>query len=1021
MKLKNKFHTIGMVFSQTFSGLVYFRSSLLALCGILLLVVNVSAAPLESSREVDVSQLDGAPLFLTEYFSILEDPGHTLTLTDMSQSDIAEQFKNASPTAEALSLGYTRSAYWLRLTLNNNSDHSSVRMLEIANANLSNIQFYRPIASGEYLATITGSALPFAAREYKNRYFVFPVTLLAYSSQTYYLRVKSAGAMLIPARLWVPQDFYAHERSDYVAQSLYFGIAIAMILFNLLLFIALRHRYYLLYVSFVTCMALAIAAQNGLGHEFLWSDAMIWSDSSRFVGYSLSLATILLFMRFMLSTKLYIRRFDRLIKLFVGVLLLLPIGFVVSLETFVKPAVLIFVVTLILILGTGLYCSLKRQRSALYFTAAFALLCLGGIAIPLTGMGLLPANIFTLNGLQFGSTIEMLLLALALADRFNKIRKENESSQKAVLRIHQNLVENLRTSERALEERVEEGSEALRESEARYRTLVERSPEPIAVHRAGIVLYVNPAAVKRIGAKSAQELIGRPVLERIHPEFHQQVLARARKFEEMGVSTSDYEEKFIKMDGAIIDVEVQSTEIMFDGEPAVQVALRDITGRKAASDEIINFAFYDSLTGLPNRRLLLDRLGHALATSAHTGREGALLFIDLDNFKTLNDTLGHDIGDLLLRQVAQRLKSCVSEVDTVARMGGDEFVVMLENLSEHEIGAAAYTEAVAEKILGTLNQSYQLDTHKYKCTPSIGASLFNGHERGMDELLKQADIAMYQAKKAGRNTIRFFDPHMQDVINARVLMEGALHNALENQQFQLHYQVQVDSSYRPFGAEVLIRWMHPERGLISSEQFIPLAEETGLILPIGHWVLETVCAQLKIWQQDARTSDLILAVNVSAKQFLKHGFVNQVKDAIRRYAINPMRLKFELTESLLMENVEDIIEYMNVLNKIGIQFSLDDFGTGYSSLQYIKQLPFDQLKIDQSFVRDIAFDNSDRAIVRTIIAMAESLNMSVIAEGVETEEQRQILISKGCTHYQGYLFGKPVPIEQFEAMLKGTD
>jgi EAL domain-containing protein (putative c-di-GMP-specific phosphodiesterase class I) len=364
------------------------------------------------------------------------------------------------------------------------------------------------------------------------------------------------------------------------------------------------------------------------------------------------------------------------------------------------------------------------------------------------------------------------------------------------------------------------------------------------------------------------------------------------------------------------------------------------------------------------------------------------------------------------------LKTCVSEGDTVARMGGDEFVVMLEDLSAHGLGAASYTETVAEKILATLNQPYLLDTHKYKSTPSIGASLFKGHELELDELLKQADIAMYQAKKAGRNTIRFFDPEMQDVINARVLMEGELHSALENQQFQLYYQLQVDSAHRPFGAEVLIRWLHPERGLISSEQFIPLAEDTGLILPIGQWVLETACAQLKIWQQDALTSELVLAVNVSTKQFRKFGFVTQVQDAVQRHAINPMRLKLELTESLLMESTEEIIASMNTLKKIGIQFSLDDFGTGYSSLQYLKQLPFDQLKIDQSFVRDITFDSNDRAIVRTIIAMAESLNMGVIAEGVETEEQRQLLVNKGCTHYQGYLFGKPVPLEQFEAMLQ---
>ncbi len=447
-------------------------------------------------------------------------------------------------------------------------------------------------------------------------------------------------------------------------------------------------------------------------------------------------------------------------------------------------------------------------------------------------------------------------------------------------------------------------------------------------------------------------------------------------------------------------------------------SLTDITVSKAAADEIRNLAFYDTLTGLPNRRLLLDRLRHALTSSARSGNAGALLFIDLDNFKTLNDTLGHDIGDLLLQEAALRLTDCVREGDTVARLGGDEFVVMLKDLSAQPLEAAAQTEAVGEKILATLNQPYQLATHEYHSTSSIGATLFSDAQLEMDELMKQADIAMYQAKKAGRNTLRFFDPQMQDTINARADLEGELRKALENRQFNLYYQIQVDSAGRPMGAETLIRWIHPERGMVSPAQFIPLAEETGLILPIGLWVLGTACAQIKAWQQNELTRELVLAVNVSARQFRQADFVAQVQATVQHHAINPGRLKLELTEGMLLENIGEIIVTMNALKEIGVQFSLDDFGTGYSSLQYLKLLPLDQLKIDQSFVRDIAFDSSDRAIVRTIIAMAHSLGLDVIAEGVETEEQRQLLLSKGCTHFQGYLFSKPVPIAQFEALLK---
>lgn len=443
----------------------------------------------------------------------------------------------------------------------------------------------------------------------------------------------------------------------------------------------------------------------------------------------------------------------------------------------------------------------------------------------------------------------------------------------------------------------------------------------------------------------------------------------------------------------------------------------DITGSLAAAEKIERLAFYDSLTHLPNRRLLIDRLQHALAHSARSHYQGALLFIDLDNFKALNDTLGHDTGDLLLQKVADRLSACVREGDTVARFGGDEFVVILEELSEQPLEAAAQAESVGEKILASLSKPYELGTHVHHSTSSIGITLFSDHDQGGEELLKQADIAMYQAKKAGRNALRFFDQQMQESINVRVDLERELRKAIDQNQFQLYYQIQVDSEGRAEGAEALIRWIHPERGLVSPAQFIPLAEDTGLIFPIGQWVLETACAQLKAWQQNARTRDLVLAINVSAKQFRQIGFVDQVIATMQRHAISPQRLKLELTESMLLENVEDTITTMHALNEAGVRFSLDDFGTGYSSLQYLKRLPLARLKIDQSFVRDITFDAQDRAIVSTIIAMASSLGLNVIAEGVETEEQRQLLIDKGCNHFQGYLFGKPVPVDAFEARL----
>lgn len=445
----------------------------------------------------------------------------------------------------------------------------------------------------------------------------------------------------------------------------------------------------------------------------------------------------------------------------------------------------------------------------------------------------------------------------------------------------------------------------------------------------------------------------------------------------------------------------------------------DISLLKAAAEEIERLAFYDALTGLPNRRLLQDRLKHALAISARSGRPGALLFIDLDNFKMLNDTLGHDMGDLLLQQVARRLSACVREGDTVARLGGDEFVVMLTELGEEKHDALAQTEIVANKILATLTSPYLLKEHEYRNSPSVGAVLFRDHEFDIEALLKQADIAMYQAKKAGKNTVRFFDPQMQANINARMKLEADLHRALAENRFLLHYQPQVGKNRVVFGAEVLIRCLHPESGLIPPKDFIALAEEIGLISQIGQWVLETACRQLKQWEADPKTRHLQLAVNVSPRQFRQADFVDSVVQILREIAIEPSRLKLELTESLVLDDIEDTIVKMHALRGFGVHFSMDDFGTGNSSLSNLRKLPIAQLKIDQSFVRDILDDPDDTVIVQTIIAMAKNLGMEVIAEGVETGAQRAFLEQHGCDAFQGYLFGKPMPIADFEALLRG--
>ena len=454
-----------------------------------------------------------------------------------------------------------------------------------------------------------------------------------------------------------------------------------------------------------------------------------------------------------------------------------------------------------------------------------------------------------------------------------------------------------------------------------------------------------------------------------------------------------------------------------NGEPVLVGFGVDIAERKLAEEEIYSLAYYDALTKLPNRRLLQDRFGLALAVSERSGSYGVVLFLDLDKFKTLNDTLGHGYGDLLLIEVAGRIKSCVRGMDTVARMGGDEFVVLIEEVSSDAEEATQKAAHIAEKIRSALAQPYFLDGHEQHSSPSIGVCLYRGRAEAVESLLKHADMAMYQAKESGRNTVCFFDPVMQQAVEGRAALEADLRRAVSLQQLRLYYQIQLDNEHRPLGAEALLRWIHPTRGMVSPAQFIPLAEETMLILEIGHWVLESACRQLMLWEQHARTRDLTIAINVSAQQFAMPDFVGQVAAVLRKHRVDPARLKLELTESVVLDDVQGTVEVMHALKGLGVGLSMDDFGTGYSSLSYLKLLPLDQLKIDQSFVRDITSDPNDAVLVKTIIDMARNFRLNVIAEGVETEAQLAFLKQHGCMAYQGYLFSKPVPLEEFEALL----
>lgn len=533
----------------------------------------------------------------------------------------------------------------------------------------------------------------------------------------------------------------------------------------------------------------------------------------------------------------------------------------------------------------------------------------------------------------------------------------------------------------------------------------------ICINGKGIITSFNQAAVRMFGF-SATEVIGSNVNMLMPAHYHDRHDGYLENYHASGIARVigiGREVQGQRKDGSVFPMMLAVSHLVSQGEPLFIGLVRDITQAKQAEAEIQQLAFYDALTELPNRRLLIDRLGQAMAGSARGGQYGALLFIDLDNFKTINDTKGHTVGDKLLRQVARRLRQCVRERDTVARLGGDEFVVLLEGLDLDNQTAARQAHRVGSKILTALGQPYALGGHEHHATSSVGIALFNHRSTSVEELLKRADMAMYEAKAAGRNTLRFFDPAMQQAITARAALHADLRDALQGRQFVLYYQPQVQADGNPLGMEALIRWQHPVRGIVAPGDFIELTEQTGLIIPIGHWVQEAACRQLALWADDPARARLSLSINVSARQLRQADYVDELLATLARTGANPQRLKLELTESMLVRDIADIVRKMERLQAEGISFSLDDFGTGYSSLSYLKRLPLKQLKIDRSFVRDILTDPNDASIVQTIIALGNSLGLLVIAEGVETPEQCELLASYGCQAFQGYLFGRPGP------------
>ncbi|MDH2915503.1 MAG: EAL domain-containing protein, partial [Gallionella sp.] len=536
-------------------------------------------------------------------------------------------------------------------------------------------------------------------------------------------------------------------------------------------------------------------------------------------------------------------------------------------------------------------------------------------------------------------------------------------------------------------------SEQLRKSEGQFRQLFERPLTPMLLidEQSGEIVDANHAACQFYGYTHAQML--------------------ALNFQQLCEDEADLPAKSVVGEniarhrlccGEIRDVEVHGSLLLVGDTTLLFTIIHDITLRISAEAEVRKLANFDTLTKLANRRMLNESLHKMLAATTRHHFHGALLFLDLDNFKSLNDTEGHEVGDQLLVEVARRLNLCMRESDLLARLGGDEFVVLCEGLSEDLNHAAVQANILAEKVRDALAQPYYLDHANplfsgkqvvHHCSSSIGVTLFDGRDATADELLKRADVAMYQAKQAGRNAVRFYDPQMQADLVARARLDKELRHAYKAQQFDLFYQPKINTEGRVLGGEALLRWQHPQRGEIQPDEIITLLEETGLIVSIGKWAIATACHQIQAWQSNPLLCDLVISVNVSARQFRHPDFVAQVQQILHESAIRPTLLDLELTESVLLENVDEAIAKMNQIKAMGVSFSLDDFGTGYSSLQYLKKLPFDRIKIDRTFVRDIVTDANDAAIIKAMIAMAKELELEVVAEGVENEAQRAFLVN----------------------------
>ncbi|OGS75449.1 MAG: hypothetical protein A2063_10755 [Gallionellales bacterium GWA2_60_142] len=1092
---------------------------------------------------------------LAPYVEVLEDAGNRLTIEDVAARD-AEFHAAALPGPDkannALNFGYSSSNWWLRLNVN--SAVANERMLlEVGYPSLDRVELYSRDAKG-WQKLEAGDLLPFAARPVIHRNLVFPVQLAA-GQQTFYLRVKSDGSVTVPLQLWQPEAFERHNQQSYVVLALYFGMLMALMAYNLLLYFSLRERAYLVYVLFVASLAVGLLSLSGLGSQFLWPDWTAWGNVALPFGFCMAGLFGTLFTRVFLDTKNTVPRHDQILKVLGWLFMLTGLAALTLPYYYSAMAVsLLGAITPIVVISSGVIGLRQGHPGARWFLLAWTLLMIGVAVQGSRNMGWLPTNLITLHSIQIGSALEMLLLSFALADRINAMRRERDIAQAQLidsmgqrLSVMMSVIPDIvfykdkngvflgcNKAFEALLGRSEQeivgktDFDLVPEDKARFfreqdeLMLASGKPRrneewaPTADGRRILLEMVKTPLYDAHGEAVGVIGVGRDITERQHGIELERLRNRIFELLANGAAMSDIftqivgyvEQSRSGMQCSILRLDETGKRLLLGAAPSLpeaynqvvdglligdavgscgtaafrnkRVIVEDIhrhpywlpypgildlardaglvscwsepirsskgevlgtfaiycpkTGapdeadieliqqaanlasiaieRKRAEDLIWHQANYDHVTRLPNRRLFRDRLEQEMHKTQRNGQSLALLFIDLDRFKEVNDTLGHDVGDLLLIDAARRISSCVRDSDTVARLGGDEFTVILPQLND-----PARSEQVAEHLVGALARPFQIGDEVVYISASIGITLYPNDAGEIEGLLKNADQAMYVAKSNGRNCFSYFTSRMQEHAQHRQHLIRDLRNALPSGQLELFFQPIIDlSSGSIIKAEALIRWRHPEQGMVSPMDFIPLAEEVGLIGEIGDWVFREAANWMLRWRKRGYSCTQV-SVNKSPGQFVIDDCSKSWLAYMNEIGLPGECLVIEITEGLLLDERADITGKLLKFRDAGIQVAIDDFGTGYSSLAYLKKFDIDYLKIDRSFVRDLATDPNDLALSEAIIVMAHKLGLKVIAEGVETVEQRDMLIAAGCDSAQGYLYAKPMPAEEFEALL----